>query len=418
MIWMTGTDYKLAPLEIRALFSRTRAEQTALSRALKQNLGADGVVLLMTCNRAEVWVSAECSSIPASESGSSVPDRILEAFCELLHLDFSGYRGYFRGRCGREAEEHLFSLTCGLESAILAEDQILTQVRNARTGAQEAGTADSALDVLFRMAVTAAKRVKTEVRFERADSSAVTQAVSVLRKSGFFFPGARCMVIGNGMYGKLAAAALAREGADVTVTIRSYHSGVVTVPPGCGRIPYSSRLDFLPSCQLVVSATASPHLTLRREDVERLMLDHEVIFLDFAVPPDIDSGIGALPHCRLYNIDDFRTEESAQNRAAASEARALLKDGMKEYEAWKAAHRLAPEIEAVRTAAAQDFLLRARKDLRALPLSEADRDVLEKNLKSAAERAVNRLIYGIQDHATERAFEDAVRGLVEEYRDG
>ena len=68
--------------------------------------------------------------------------------------------------------------------------------------------------------------------------------------------------------GKLAAQTLKRAGARVTVTVRQYRSGVVTIPMGCERINYGERLEFLPSCDLVVSATASPNYTLTKEQVE------------------------------------------------------------------------------------------------------------------------------------------------------
>ena len=68
------------------------------------------------------------------------------------------------------------------------------------------------------------------------------------------------MVIGNGEMGKVAAQALREAGADVTVTIRQYRSGVVNIPLGCKRINYGERMKYVPQCDLVVSATASPIL--------------------------------------------------------------------------------------------------------------------------------------------------------------
>lgn len=73
------------------------------------------------------------------------------------------------------------------------------------------------------------------------------------------------MVIGNGEMGKVAAQALQEAGADVTVTIRQYRSGVVNIPLGCKRINYGDRMEYVPQCDLVVSATASPNFTLREE---------------------------------------------------------------------------------------------------------------------------------------------------------
>lgn len=168
-----------------------------------------------------------------------------------------------------EAIEHLFYLTSGLKSQILAEDQIITQVKDALSMARDVYCTDNVLEVLFRMAVTAAKRVKTEVVFSRGNSSVIHQAIQKLREAGYSLDGITCMVIGNGEMGKVAALALAEAGAHVTVTVRQYRSGIVSIPKGCDRINYGERMEFFPSCDLVVSATASPNFTLTKELIQQ-----------------------------------------------------------------------------------------------------------------------------------------------------
>lgn len=79
------------------------------------------------------------------------------------------------------------------------------------------------------------------------------------------------MVIGNGEMGKLAATVLQQEGADVTVTVRQYRSGVVQIPQGCRRIDYGKRMGLISSCDFVVSATASPNYTLTKEGLQQLI---------------------------------------------------------------------------------------------------------------------------------------------------
>src|SRR5699024_10664980 len=116
------------------------------------------------------------------------------------------------------------------KSMILAEDQIISQVRDAHALARENYATDSVLEVLFRKAVTAAKKVKTDVVFTRASETSMDRAVAMLEHQGFSLKGRKCMVIGNGEMGKLAALTLAGKGADVTVTVRQYRSGVVQIP--------------------------------------------------------------------------------------------------------------------------------------------------------------------------------------------
>lgn len=274
---MIGIDYNKANVDIRAMFSFTKKNATAAMERLKKIPGIQGCVILSTCNRMELWASTK-----ADWNGT-----LLEELCKIKEVDPTQYGEYFVERNEEEAVDHLFHLTSGLKSMILAEDQIITQVKDALTLAREAFVTDNVLEVLFRKAVTAGKKVKTNVIFSRANQTAMDQAIEMLKERKFPLPDARCMVIGNGEMGKLAAQSLKRTGADVTVTVRQYRSGVVTIPMGCSRINYGERLNFLPGCDLVVSATASPNYTLTKEQVEQLSLKKQIVFIDLAVPRDL-----------------------------------------------------------------------------------------------------------------------------------
>ena len=115
------------------------------------------------------------------------------------------------------------------------------------------------------------------------------------------------MVIGNGEMGKVAAQTLRENGGDVTVTVRQYRSGIVEIPEGCKRIHYGERMEYLPKCDLVVSATASPNFTLRAEDFAQLTLERPLILLDLAVPRDIDPALSEIEGIALYDMDSFHS---------------------------------------------------------------------------------------------------------------
>ena len=287
-ISMIGIDYNRASVDIRAGFSFTKKNAAAAMERLRKEQGVLGCIILSTCNRMEVWVSTQ-----EEWQGS-----LYEFLCREKEKNPSDFREYFVQRTGKEAVEHLFYLASGLKSQILAEDQIITQVKDALALAREAYCTDNVLEVLFRMAVTAAKRVKTEVIFSRGNISVIHQALACLENQGFHLKGKTCMVIGNGEMGKVAALALKEAGADVTVTVRQYRSGMVSIPKGCGRIHYGDRMEFLPKCDLAVSATASPNFTLTRQLLEEAEIPGHMVLIDLAVPRDIEPSAGALPRCR------------------------------------------------------------------------------------------------------------------------
>lgn len=343
-IAMVGTDHTLAPVAIRELFAFTSTGRAQALERLKQEPGVLGAVLLTTCNRTELWIHrAGDSQIPLS--------RLL---CDLKGVSPEAYEPCLQERQGLPAVEYLFRLAAGLNSRILGEDQILAQVKDALGFAREAGTADPVLSALFRDAVSGAKQVKTQLTLSTARASAAELGVEALARQGRIPPGTRCLVIGNGEMGKRASKALLELGADVTVTIRQYHKGQVDVLPQCRQIPYGRRYELLPRCQVVVSATASPNVTITRSELESL--GHpgmEQVFLDLAVPRDIQPEVRSLPWVSLYNIDDIALGPDPMLERQLQQARQILQEPLDRFLEWYRIRMLLPRVEGLLKAAAR-----------------------------------------------------------------
>lgn len=401
-ISMIGIDYNRASVDIRAGFSFTKKNAAAAMERLRKEQGVLGCIILSTCNRMEIWVSTQ-----EEWQGS-----LYEFLCREKEKNPSDFREYFVQRTGKEAVEHLFYLASGLKSQILAEDQIITQVKDALALAREAYCTDNVLEVLFRMAVTAAKRVKTEVIFSRGNISVIHQALACLENQGFHLKGKTCMVIGNGEMGKVAALALKEAGADVTVTVRQYRSGMVSIPKGCGRIHYGDRMEFLPKCDLAVSATASPNFTLTRQLLEEAEIPGRMVLIDLAVPRDIEPSAGALPNITLYDIDSFKINAlSPQMQASMDKAGVILAEQQEEFYNWYDGHDLIPRIQDIKKEAVEDLNLRILKVLRKTPMEDADREKLLNAIDTAAAKVVNKMIFGLRDSLKQEEFKNCVEGL-------
>ena len=406
-ISMIGIDHSKASVDIRAKFSFTKKRAIEAMKKLKEEHGILGCIILSTCNRMEVWVSTQ------DDDEISLYDFL----CKEKEVEKDEYQDYFMKRENEEAVRHLFYLTSGLKSQILAEDQIITQVKDALTLARDAYCTDNVLEVLFRMAVTAAKKVKTEVTFSRANTSVIHQAMERLKNQGFSFEGKTCMVIGNGEMGKVTALALKEAGADVTVTVRQYRSGVVNIPQGCKRINYGERMELLPDCDLVVSATASPNYTLTKENFEEIKLDAaSVVLIDLAVPRDIDPEVGKLQNVSLYDIDSFRIDAASPKlQASMQKAGEILDDQMKEFYDWFNGRDIFPRIEEIKADAVEDLNLRITKILKKTPMEQKERESLLRAIDKAAGKVVNKMIFGLRDSLEQEAFLDCVEGLEKIY---
>ena len=407
-ISMIGIDYSRASVDIRAQFSFTKKNAVAALEHLKQEEGILGCVLLSTCNRMELWASTQ-----EDWQGS-----LYDFLCREKGKEPADFREYFVQRIDQEAVEHLFYLTSGLKSQILAEDQIITQVKEALALSREAYCTDNVLEVLFRKAVTGAKRVKTEVTFSRGNSSVIHQAIEKLKEQGYDLLGKTCMVIGNGEMGKVTAMALREAGAKVTVTVRQYRSGMVTIPPGCDRINYGERVEFLSKCDLAVSATASPNFTLTRELLEQTGLTKELILIDLAVPRDMEPAIGELPGITLYDIDSFKiTADSPALRESMEKAGGILAEEIADFYSWYQGRDLIPRIQEIKAEAVEDFNLRIMKILRKTPMEDTAREELLRAMDHAAGNVVNKMIFGLRDFLEPKEFISCVEGLERLYEE-
>lgn len=407
-ISMIGIDHDRAPVDVRAQFAFTKKNAGEAMEEMKKCAGIYGCIILSTCNRLEIW---------ASHEEEQEPDLYLN-LCRMKNIDKNLYREYFTIRTDEEACDHLFHLAGGLKSQILGEDQILTQIKDALNLAREHFTTDSVLEVLFRMAVTAGKKIKTEAPLAHGNPSVIHLALQMLEKQGFTVKNKICMVIGNGEMGKVAAHTLRDAGANVTVTVRQYRSGMVSIPVGCSRINYGERMEFMPKCDLVVSATASPNLTLRKELFAGVPLKEELILLDLAVPRDIDPALKELEGVSLYDMDSFRVDALSEEETKSLEkAEKIVAEQKEEFFQWLNGRDIIPRIQEIKNEAVEDLNLRIEKIFKNTIVDADEREQLKNAVDTAAGKVVNKLIFGLRDSLNQEAFLACVEGLEKLYEE-
>ena len=405
-IQMVGIDHSRAGIDVRSIFSFTKKGIESAFEYVKTLKGVEGCIILSTCNRMELWISIK----------EDAEVSLVSELCSIKKVSEEKYEKYFVCRDGREAVSHLFRLSCGLESRILGEDQIITQVKEAQSFAREHYMTDNVLEVLFRMAVTAGKKVKTEVVLSTASQSVIHQALEVLGEQGYDVAGKKCMVIGNGAMGRLTASTLQQHGADVTVTVRQYRSGIVDIPPECKRINYGDRMELFKQCDLVVSATSSPNYTLRADEVRAASTDHPMTLIDLAVPRDIEPSVAEIPNIAVYDIDYFQVDvRSDRVKENIARAEGILLEQEQEFFDWYEGRDVIARIQKLKELAARDLDLRLTKVLKDLPLGQVQEQELEAQIDGAASRMMNKLLFGLRDEISENAFRECVQGMEKVY---
>lgn len=298
----------------------------------QENTGIEEAVLISTCNRTELY----CSGTPENQNFIRMQHVLLAAAgIEKNSETHMAVLDAFRRFSDKNAIHHLFCVAAGLDSAVLGEDQILGQVRNAYFLAMESGYTKTTFHCLFQSAITAAKRMKTDTILSKSSISTAGLALKTAMECQQDLPVKNVMIIGaSGKIGSIVLKdALDLQGLNIFITARH------ELPhPLHGQdmrytvIPYEKRYEYMPDMDIVISATASPHYTVMKEHF--LAQNPPVkkrVFFDLAVPADIEPEMSQVPETVCYSMEDMQ-ELARQNNAAKLEALPKAKAILSKYE--------------------------------------------------------------------------------------
>lgn len=347
---LISISHQSAPLAVRELFAFPEQVQIDLMHQMLERKSAQECIIISTCNRTEVYTYTENTG----SNFTNMQDLLLE-FAGASEVEHIG--DYVRFYSGTKAVDHLFHVAAGLDSMVMGEDQILGQVKRAHEQARQAGTCEVYLNTLFRYAVTAAKKVKTETDLSRTTVSTATMAVKAAEKTLGSLHGKKIMLIGAS--GKIGSVVLKNlqciEGAEVYITSRNmcqacedrHHRITYQM------MEYESRYDLMDEMDVIISATSSPHYTMTYDKLAKcLKTSKQRVLVDLAVPIDIEAKVEWLPGVKRYDIDDFQELAKANNEKKRYEAMAadqILKEVRLDFERWMVFQQALPEIGKMKT---------------------------------------------------------------------
>ncbi len=370
-------DHETAGVEDRERFSFTPSLVEQGVRECIEEQGVTGCIILSTCNRTEMYIS--------SREDGECPSPF-DLMCKLKGLDREKYRSKAVELTGNRAIKHLFELSCGMKSRIFGEDQIVTQVKDATSISREQGALSTKLELLFKSAVTCAKKVKTHVKLSSAEKSLGETSLKVINNEFASTENIHVMVIGNGEMGRLVARTLAEQGIKVYMTIRRYKSKDVLIPSGCGIVEYENRFEVMGDMDVVISATRSPHYTVTYNDIEPI-INKKMVFIDLAMPRDIDSEIDKLDKAELYNIDSFKT---SGNEEAIAKADFIINQSMEQLMTTYRFRKYLPMVKEITGNTAEYVSNRVQ--------TKTNDEKLVLYIEEVTTKAVARLIYGMRDN--------------------
>ena len=311
---VVGVSHHDAPLSVRERLAFSNGQVHAALSQWRERYSSSEIVLLSTCNRTELYAATETDPEPnANEIGE-----FLAGFHGLRTEDVAEY---LFAHDGADAVRHLFTVASSLDSMVLGEAQILSQVKQAYQLATDEQVTGPLTHAAFQAAIKAARRVAGETTVHQRRVSIPSVAVADFARQIFErFDDKTTLVIGAGEMAEETIRYLRDEGADnITVVNRSPDHAAELAGRWKGRaLPWDNLDAALAEADLVVSTTGAdqPIVTATRfAGIESARGQRPLFILDLAVPRDFDPEIANRPEVYLYSIDDL-SAACQQNRRA------------------------------------------------------------------------------------------------------
>jgi len=410
-----GVSHRTAPLELRERLALTEGRAAGVLNAVVGEEPISEAAAVSTCNRTELYLVA-ADSVDAETAALGVLARAASIRpTELL--------GPLYSLRGSDAARHLYRVTAGLDSMILGEAEIQGQVKRAYELALVEGATGPVLNRLFRGALAAGKRARTETAIGEKGLSIPSVAVELAQRSLGELPKRRVLLVGAGETSELTARALAARGAEaIFVANRRYNRAIGLAEQFGGT---AVRIDELPAqlerADIVVSTTDSPHHLIERSELEAIAAqrgDRPLLLIDLAVPRDIDPDCRELDGVSLHDVDDVQSivERNATGREAeARKAEGILDAELARFENWLGAQEVMPTVAALRERAEQVVeRVIAENEGRWESVSEADRERIAVLARAIASRLLHEptvRIKGVADRDDSYLYVSALREL-------
>jgi glutamyl-tRNA reductase len=378
-----GINYKTAPVEIRERLSFNEADLADAIKKLNTKKSILENIIVSTCNRTEIY-----AVVDQLHTGRYYIKEFLSEWFGLEQKEFSPFLFVYEDD---GAVDHLFNVTCGLNSMVLGETQILGQVRTSFMLAQQEGTTGTVFNQLFKQAITLAKRGHSETDIGANAVSVSYAAVELAKKIFGSLANKHVLIFGAGKMGELAAQNLHGNGVkQVTVINRTFEKAQDLAGRFSGKARTLAELEkSLVEADILISSTGAKDFVISKEmmvKVEKKRKGKPLFMVDIAVPRDLDPRIAELENVFLYDIDDLEgiVEANLQERKKAAEKIMLMiEKEIVEFKQWLGTLGVVPVISALREKASEIQSETMVSLERKLPnLSERDLKVLNKHTKS------------------------------------
>lgn len=405
-----GISHLTAPVEVREKLAFGPDELPFALAAASRRF--NGAAILSTCNRTELYASV---SDPRANSG------VLIEFINGLKETRVDPALFYRLTHG-EAVRHLFRVAAGIESMVLGEYQILGQVRDAMSVATKAGTLDGVLSRAFHSAISVGRRARAETAISRQAASISSAAVALARRSLGDLAGKTILVISAGETGKLAAKSLAHHARSRIIVANRHPGRAIALVDELGAdaeaVPLTELPRALAEADIVISSTSAEGFVVGAADVREVMArrpERGLLFIDIAVPRDVDPRVAEIEGVHLYDIDDLEAVVASGlegRQAEVGRVERIIEEEVDDFLRWWGSLDVVPVIAALRERAEAIRRQELEKTLRRMPdLDDEAKSRIEAMTNAIVKKMLDRPIARLKDGADKALYMDALQDL-------
>jgi glutamyl-tRNA reductase len=386
-----GLNHQTASADVREKAAFSDMKKLEIINELLDK-GIEEVVILSTCNRSEMYIAGNEKNL----------DRYIEVvksyYMKILHTEEEKHL-YIKQ--GEEAIYHLYYVASGLDSIVIGEDQILGQVKDAHSLAMSVGSSKKILNKIFREAVSTAKNIKATLKISEQAMSISYIGVKFLKEKIENIRDKSVLIVGIGKMGRLSLKYMIEEvSGKIYVAYRNRQKilDILEEYPQVIAVDYKDRYKALQQVDILITATASPHVVFKLEDMQQL--NKELYIMDMAIPRDVEASVGNVDNIHLYNVDNLKSISSLNEKRReqlSEEAKEIIKSDIEVLKVWFSTLNVDPIIKSLKEKCEviqQDTLDYLN---RKLDLDNRDKKIIEKMLNSSLKRLIREPILRLKE---------------------
>lgn len=334
-IAVVGLSHKTAPVEVREKLSIPESQTESAIAHLLTYPHIEEVAILSTCNRLEIYIVAR-------ETQQGIQE-VAQFLAEHSKLPASSLRQHLFIFLHEDAVMHLMRVAAGLDSLVLGEGQILAQVKQTHKLGQQYNGIKLILNKLFKQALTAGKRVRTETSIGTGAVSISSAAVELAQLKVQNLAACRVMIIGAGKMSRLLVQHLIAKGAAQICIINRSRQRAEELASQFRQIDLqlhsmSEMMSVMAMSDLVFTSTAATEPLLDRAKLEAaLEPSRSLMLFDISVPRNVHADVNELSFVQAFNVDDLKAvvaQNHESRRRMAMEAEKLLEEEVTAFEVW------------------------------------------------------------------------------------